>query len=264
MMKFNFLILSLLVISAQSFAGPAPLMAANAACNGLDLGWTPAYSSLVAYLPMNGLLGGVASGAKVNDVFGTSNGTTNGAGLTYTAGKLEQAIKFDGSHYISIPNSAPANVCAAITVMFWVKWNAPNTSNYAALVSNWNGCGTDAAWAVVQSGTTQRIQISVNTTATFNQNLFGTTTPLDGSWHHIAVTITAAGAGILYVDGAVDNSKSYSEGAGICSPTTPILIGTGNCAASFPGTMAEFSIWSTVLTQTQIQTIYNRQVNGIH
>ena len=232
--------------------------------NHLDSSWTPQWSNLKAYWKMDGVTGAIASGATVRDYFGTSNGTTNGAGLSYVAGKISQGISFDNSHYINVPRTSPANVCTAMTAVMWVKWSAPTSPTYGSLFRSWNNCASDAAWGLEQNDNTKKISVSVNTTAAFNQALFSNGAPLDGSWHHLALSISAAGAGILYIDGVQDSTATFSMGAGICSPTVALAIGGTACASPMGsgGVLDEFAIWSSVLTPSEILTIYNRQKNG--
>lgn len=268
-LRFALALFSVLSAAESGFATPfatqAALVAAQTATNELDNSWTPKYSNLKGYWRMNGKVGAIASGFAVKDYFSSgSDAICTGAGTSFAAGRLEQGIVFDGNRSFNIPQASQANICNNITVMLWVKWNAPNTVNWTTLVGNWNGCSGNG-WYIQQGGTSKTLEISLNTTAGTNQTLDSVSAPLDGNWHHVALTLSSGGAINLYIDGALDKSGTYSPGTGVCSSSAPISIGGALCGTTLQsGAMLdELAIFNSVLTLSDIQTIYNRQKNGV-
>ena len=65
------------------------------------------------------------AGGNANDSAGLNHGTLNG-GVTFTAGEVGQAFKFDGlSGYVSVPD-APALRPSSFTIEGWIKIQDPN------------------------------------------------------------------------------------------------------------------------------------------
>ena len=92
--------------------------------------------SINAQEPMNGLISywgfNEGNGFILHDSKSMNNGTIDGA--TWTTGKVGNALSFDGSNKVTIPDSPSLNP-SSITVEVWVKLNRiahhpnPNTSN---------------------------------------------------------------------------------------------------------------------------------------
>jgi len=238
------------------------------ASNELDSNWTPQWSSLKAYWKMNGAIGSIGSGATLPDFLGTSNATTSATGLTYSAGKINQGVTYDGTAYFTAPNASPWNVCSNITVMVWVKWNAPASPGWGAILGNTKGasCNTDPSWMFIQDNAAKSARVNVTTSAAAGCYLISTGTPLDGNWHHLAFTYNSTGTLRFYIDGVEDSNRTCTIGGGICSATEDLRIGGTSC--SWPitngGVLDEVAIFNTVLTATEISTIYNRQKNVLY
>ncbi|WP_413587035.1 LamG domain-containing protein [Bdellovibrio sp. HCB274] len=252
-------------LRAQAFGTTGAMMAANTATNQLDISWTPQWSNLKAYYRLDGKVGAIAASAVVPDLFGTSNATATASGLSFANGKLEQGLTFNGVTNITIPRTSPANVCTTVTILMWIKWNATTATSWASVAGNYNGSAcTDAGWYVQQNSNTKKLELSLNTSGGNNQSTSSTADVFDGTWRHVAITISATQA-LIYVDGALDKTLAIVAGTGVCSPTAPLNLGGPMCDSAVPsGAMVdEFAIFNTVLTAPQISTIYNRQKNGI-
>jgi hypothetical protein len=263
-----FILFALLAVEegfANPFGSTAALISANMATNQLDSSWTPAWSNLKAYYRMDGKVGALASPYTVPDLSGNSNGTGSGAGLTFAAGRLEQGIAFDGTNYVSIARTSPANVCSNLTIMMWVKWSAGTGYSWTNLAGNFNGSScTQSGWYMQQYNNTQRMELTLNTSAGTNQSGATVGNVFDGTWRHLVVTIGATQA-LIYIDGTLDKTNSITLGTGVCSPTAPITLGGPMCdnALKSGAIIDEFAIFDTVLSAGQISTIYNRQKNGV-
>lgn len=276
-MRTGHFLLSVLLLTSHSSAFGNPfgttgaLMGANTATNQLDNSWTPQWSDLKAYYRLDGKVGAISSSAIVPDLFGTSNGTTSAAGLSFAAGKLEQGVVFNGAPGISIPRTSPANVCTNLTIMFWIKWNATTSNWWTSIAANLNpaatnGCAstTDYGWHIQQHSNTKALEVTVNTSGNYNQADYTTVNVYDGTWRHVAVTIAASQVKI-YIDGTLNKTIGIVLGTGVCSQTAPIRLGGQICddPLTSGAMMDEFAIFSSVLTAAQITTIYNRQKDGI-
>jgi len=94
--------------------------------------------------------------------------------------------------------------------------------------------------------------------------LFSTRPVNDGQWHHVAWVrqSTSAGScmGLLYLDGALDNSKPYRETVDVANQAS-LLLGQHVCQCcdgchAYSGAAAELQIFSHALTAEEILTIY--------
>lgn len=242
----------------------AALQAANTATNQHDNSWTPKWSNLVAYLKLDGKIGAMASPYTLPDLSGNSNGTGSAAGLSFAAGRIEQGVTFDGTRYISIPKTAPANVCTSLTIMFWVKWNATSGTSWVNVAGNYNGSAcTEAGWLFQQNSNTQKMEFSINSSGGTNQSTATNASVFNGNWRHVAVTISSTQA-LIYIDGTLDKTHPITLGTGVCSPNAPITLGGPMCdsALSSGAMLDEFAVFNEILTAGEISTIYNRQKDG--
>jgi hypothetical protein len=181
--------------------------------------------------------------------------------MFYSGENSSAGVTFDGINYFTMPSNASANVCKTLTWMTWVKWNAPEKPGYSTLITNWNGCTQDQAWNVNQNKDSKHIEMTFNTSVKFNQWIASASQPLDGKWHHIAVTLTGQGLATMYIDGVRDVAMSIQMGEGICSRGAVMKIGGADCAAPMGsgGRMSEMAIWNSTLSADEIATIFTRQ-----
>jgi hypothetical protein len=87
----------------------------------------------------------------------------------------------------------------------------------------------------------------------------------DGQWHHIAWVRQSTSSGtitcLIYVDGALDNSKAFPGPVDI-SNQSPLVLGQNVCQCCdgcrpYTGAAAELQIFSHALTAEEILAIYN-------
>lgn len=238
------------------------------ASNELDPSWTPQWSSLKAYWKMNGAVGSVASGTTLPDTLGTSNAVSSAAGLSFSAGKINQAVAYNGTAYFTAPNASPWNICSNLTVMVWVKWNAPASPGWAAIMGNTKGasCNTDPSWMFIQDNAAKSARVNLTTSGIAGCYLISTGSPLDGNWHHLAFTYNSTGTLRFYIDGVEDSNRTCAIGGGVCSATEDLRIGGTSCTGSLGsgGLLDEVAVFNTILTATEISTIYNRQKNVLY
>ena len=229
--------------------------------SSLDASWTPQWQNLKAYWTMNGPVGPLGAGDTLPDYLSRSDAKSSGEGLSFSNKDGISGVTFDGLNYFSVPQTSPANVCKELTWMTWVRSLPSKGSKFASLINTWSGCGPDPAWAVAQNNKSRHIQASFNTTEGFNQWMATSSIPLDGNWHHIALTLTPEGAAVLYVDGIRDATLNVKMGAGICSPTAPMQIGGNQCGDVMGknGLLSEMAIWDKALTAKEISTVFDRQ-----
>ena len=87
----------------------------------------------ICVAPPSGLVSWWPGDGNANDIRGGNNGTLQG-GVTFAAGKVEQAFSFDGvDDFISIPVAANLGMTSAYTFDAWVKFDETNLATFRPL-----------------------------------------------------------------------------------------------------------------------------------
>ncbi len=190
------------------------------------------------------------SGTVANDSAGTNNGTLT-SGAYWTAGKLNNAVGFDGSNDNVVSAGNGINpVTADFTAMAWVKtmdsFSAQDIIDQQRRIISEIG----RTWLWIGVG---KVRSSLGGTDTI-----GTTNLSSNTWYHLAITKQGSTV-TLFVNGQSDGSASRT-----IEPTTPtgkLIVGINNNTASYPfmGTIDEVKIFSPILTPAQILQIYSAE-----
>ena len=214
--------------------------------------------SLVSWWPGDG---------NVDDAVDGNDGTLQN-GATFAAGKVGQALSFDGlDDYVSVPDSSSLRITGPVTIDLWVN---PNTNNnQGPLVFKQRTIfedGTLKAYEVGVSGGNLYWQIGDGTV--------WTTLPygiswVAGTWHHIAVTwdgTTGPGSMKIYQDGTLVASTSAAV-TSIQTNAYPLRIGGGGSFHSadvdfFDGLVDEVEIYNRSLTDSEVQAIFSAETAG--
>ena len=223
--------------------------------------------------PAPAFLSGMVSWWKAEsnalDSIGGNNGTLiNGA--TFEPGKVNTAFSLNGSSsYVLVQSQNPSLNIGSGTGMTIEGWINPTAVNRQQLLSEWerilgSGSGFDVGvnFAIQPDST---LYINISDTGS-NPHILDSAPSLltPNAWQHVAVTYdTNSGTGVLYINGAVVESKNL----GSFTPQTSFtnfLIGARTYLASeaapinvFGGGMDEWTIYKRALSECEIQAIYN-------
>ena len=214
----------------------------------------------------------------------------NPDGMTPVAGQ------FTGSNYYNVSNNRENNLKYdlqnnGVTVEFWLKKDSFDTTKTEKeiIFDLWNGVqefhpdygrltveisgtatGTDPFLVTANSGTIGVIRASV-AAATFT-----TSSIADGKWHHYAISLQSASAGIesrFYVDGNLNNtittgSAGLNEVGGAlrayigAAITTPAASTAAPKSGKLSGSLDEFRYWKTRRSSKDIGRYWFDQVGG--
>lgn len=88
----------------------------------------------------------------------------------------------------------------------------------------------------------------------------------DNEWHHIAVTYSATGDKKVFQDGTLINSTSANLSTNINSALALKMMqdGTGTYGANLAGNIAEVRIWSSALSDADINNLVCSEVDNTH
>jgi prepilin-type N-terminal cleavage/methylation domain-containing protein len=216
---------------------------------GSDLAlWTEA-SGLVGYWPFDGI-GLISDGqtAGIQDISGNSNDGTaynvNGVGMTFTTGKVGNAIQFDGiddyvgTGKILLTGSLP------FTMTGWVS-----VATSGSTKGFWGQ--NDYAEFGLSNSTTVNCWTSSGRTVSF-QN------PPTGTWHYHTVSWSASGLK-LYMDGV--EVAASSPGGTITNSAYNFNIGGGGIWAAtggyLNGSIDDVRVYDRALSAAEIRSLYN-------
>ncbi|HMT08604.1 MAG TPA: carboxypeptidase regulatory-like domain-containing protein [Pyrinomonadaceae bacterium] len=213
-----------------------------------------------------GLISSFSGENNTLDARSRYNGTIQN-GVTYTAGKVGQALNLAGNNgdRVLLGNS-PDLWRQNFTIEAWVK----RTSSSVVTNSPAGGSPNGSFFAFGQSGyaflldqNTNRLGLS----AVGNSVVFAPTLAItDTNWHHVAVTVsgpafTAGTQTIFYLDG-VGETTGYSPQYNFTTNAAIGSRGDGVTTNAFFGAIDELAIYDRPLALEQIQNIFNADTAG--
>jgi len=199
---------------------------------------------------------------NTNDSSGNARNGTAMGNPTFVAGKVGQAISFDGlNDYVNIDGykgiTATNDLQPAFSITCWLK----TTSADGDMVT-WgsrNGSGVGGQYCTFcLNGATLRAEHG-------DGNLRGNTPVNDGQWHHVALTVVEGGNlrvpnTLLYVDGQPDSVFAGSDN--IFNVTADADVNIGRRASHedryFIGSIDDVSIYDRVLSEEEVAWLAGR------
>jgi hypothetical protein len=185
---------------------------------------------------------------SIDNTPGLCSGTSilQGPTVTDNCTFIGNAIDFDGvDDYVSIPSSS-LNGTTSFTIETWIK---PQSNSYGFVFE-----GANTSNPSLEGG-------GNNLTFWLNDNTFVQTGVLTlGQWYHIACTYDdVSKAQSLYVNGvSVGSVTALATGA-----LNNLTLGMrGGNSLPYHGSMDEFRIWNSALSQAQIQANMYAEVNA--
>ena len=216
---------------------------------------------------------GTNTGVTLLGTTGTDSGTANadgtGSGITYgQTGKVGNAISFDGSNdYIYFPDTPDTNFTfgAGCTVSWNMWYKASSTGQSARLWSQARGSGGGSnergvTFGIV-SGTGFNLFASTSNSDYYLNGTDANVIPNDTNWHMLTVTFDEDGGSNnlkIYIDGSSVATRSGTTSGSASNPAYYPNIGRMVSATEyFAGLIDEYSVWSRVLTTSEITALYN-------
>src|SRR5262245_27722858 len=203
-------------------------------------------SGLVAYWKFD-----EGSGTTATDSSGNGNIGTLVNGPLWTAGRVGNALYFDGiDDNVTVPDSASLHLSTAFTLSVWVNPASTFTDFRSILVKNYSYYLYASVAGYCGDGTPLGgFSGATNTTVCQPSPL-----PIN-TWTHLAVTYNGSTL-TFYRDGV---AVSTSSASGTLSPTTGTLqIGGSQFGEYFKGLIDEVRIYNRALNATEIQTVYQQ------
>ncbi len=205
---------------------------------------------------------------NVKDASGSSNHgfLTGFTSTTTVAGKMGQALSFDGSNdYITHGDPTTFDGPTAQTITAWVNTNS--FSIQRAIVTKWDAAPAQQVWGNY-----------LNTTGSLGYCVYHHTDWRNGSicitsnqvlvintWYHVASVWQASGnTMVLYINGVADAATPTVSGSAptsLSNNTSPLRIGNfresgGANVKHFSGKMDDVRIYNRALSATEVKQLY--------
>ena len=226
-----------------------------------SFGQAPITNGLVARWPGDG---------NAKDSAGHFDGQVSG-GLRYGPGLTGQAFEFNGgSSQVDFGPTAGNFGTRDFTIAYWMKTDSK--SSQQAFLSKRAACdGAGPFWDIrigggfSQNPPTGILHIELVTGGYKPPyDLFSSRPMNDGQWHHVAWVRQSTSSGsiacLLYVDGALDNSKTYPAAVDLANQS-PLIMGRSVCegfdgTTPYSGSAAELQFFSHALSEEEILTLF--------
>jgi len=220
--------------------------------------WTPQFSNIVQYWAMgnSSLSNGSVFFADLG--FNGTVANTNNSGMVATAGQVGFAVQFDGiDDHVVLPYYVNNNL-NHFSVVMWVK--ITGGSGDRGLLTSRDDSPAKGYALYLNSSNEAEAMLGQGTGAGAWATVTGTPI-LSNVWTHIAFTYDGTSLK-LYKNGSLEGTSVASY---VTNTTKPLYIGAGRTESSpsagdfFTGVLDEVAIWQSVLSDSDVQTIYNNQ-----
>lgn len=190
------------------------------------------------------------SGSTANDIWGSNNGTINGATYTTDAPEGSHALSFDPTNTEDVQGGATGESTDGISIAFWFR--SSNTSDLLTAVKH----ETSGDPYVRFDGNISSGEINVRfwdgSTADMVETSSGV---LDGSYHH-AVGTRASNAEIeLYIDGGSVGTSNAGTNSATLDGT--MKVGQNENNRWWDGEIDLVDVYDKVLSDTEASNLYN-------
>lgn len=195
-----------------------------------------------------GIINGIGIAIETTTQDGVPSG---GPPFEYTAIANNYSMTFDGTNYIDINNEYDAT--NGITMSCWIKYD---------------GVGAGLNW-LCSNGSTSGTKSQFNTRMAADGRWFnyfqggavytGISGLADGNWHHIVQTVDYITGRVFYYK---DSQRSPALGVWGSTYSTAIISSISTSFYPFLGSVDEFAIFESVLSEETIEKIYNTTNNN--
>jgi concanavalin A-like lectin/glucanase superfamily protein/parallel beta helix pectate lyase-like protein/FG-GAP repeat protein len=188
------------------------------------------------------------------DSAGTNDGTPSSPPPTWTTGRINGALDFNGTdNYVEAVGYKGVTGTNSRTCSAWVK-----TSHADAVILSWGDENVDGARWLLKTDATGALRVSVG-----DGYIKGSKTINDGVWHHVAAVFAEDASPYvtdikLYVDGDIEtityDQRLITQG----NENADVLIGAFYGGSYFEGLIDDVRVYSSALSGDDIQLLFER------
>ncbi len=190
------------------------------------------------------------SGIGAFDSSGYGNHGTLFGGLTWTPGKLNGALSFDGEadSLVDCGNTDSLNITDAITLSIWVKTNEAGNSQDGPIITKGN-----SSYGLRHTAG-NNIEFSINDDQLYMATYLVYTT-FNNDWHHLAGTYDGS-ALLLYIDGELQATTAHENGS-IAINSFNVSLGADSAQTWmwYNGAIDDARIYSRALSAEEVMSV---------
>lgn len=204
--------------------------------------------------------------SSVNGYHGNSKNGPYTLDNTTAGGGIGRAAYFDGiNDYVEIPQVAADILRNSASLSFWIKTNQTGNDTISAAPSvigiEQDGGTDDIRWGWIDSSGHIGVSKGNNGGNSKSNKIIN-----DNQWHHVILTWNSSDGKVkIYIDGNLDRDGQTDSGRvskifksiGRTENTNPF-----KSAVYFRGYLDEIKIYDKILTDSQVQSIYNYEKSG--
>jgi hypothetical protein len=213
----------------------------------------PTPSGTIAHWPFDETTGTIAP-----DVSGNNYTATLMNGPTWTVGRVNRSLAFDGiNDVVTAPQSSTFNAFP-LTIAAWIK--TTSATGLVGIVNKYVAGSFNGYNLFMRNGALCAWYLRGRSNYVYDGSrcTLKTTGYNDNRWHHVAYVVEAAGAR-LYVDGVLRKSRAWTGPAGVSTTTQRLQIGRYPGASDnvefFPGSVDDVRIYNRALTVSEIAAL---------
>lgn len=218
-------------------------------------------NNLVAYYNFEGLAGTLGetivdqSGRGHNGVCRQDQSTLKAPSIVSGPNGLGDALNFDGSFYVQIPNHIDFNINDDITLAAWISVDA------FSQVWQTMFCRGDWSWRLHRSGSTDYAAFHMTGLANgYGADGQTTNIRLPKRWLHLVGTYKNGVGAKLYINGTLEASNTSVSGLINTGGTDPVTIGAqidnGVLRRQWLGQIDEVRLYNRALSSADISELY--------
>lgn len=198
------------------------------------------------------------SGTTASDSSGNTNNGTLTNGPTWTTGKYNSAVNFDGVNDTVVMGDLSYTKSLPFTVTAWIKSNGSSS----AIINKYVPASYNGFNFFIQSGKlcAWYLRNSVDHISIAQDHGFGSVpcqSFTSNTWNHAVVSVDSTEMK-LYLNGNLSQTASWTGTAGGTSETTPFSLGL--YGSYFTGQIDDVRVYKAVLNQTQIQKVMDNEI----
>ena len=166
--------------------------------------------------------------------------------------------------YVSIPNTAVLNTTTAVSLEAWIKADSWNINSYGNVIISKDGWGSGEGGYTLRCGANGTLSFNIGTTTSWKE-VVSTPQMALNTWTHVAGTFDGTQLKI-YINGILSGTTNYT--GAILSTTYDLVFGrityTSGGTRNFDGKIDEVRVWSTGISQANIQEWMTKKISPSH
>jgi hypothetical protein len=193
-----------------------------------------------------------------------SNTLSNIGTMTYATGKINNGAVIATGKYLKILDAAQTglDLSGDFTLGFWVKFNSlPGVEGEMYFINKYGGSsGTDSyLLELYNAGGTLELYGVTCADGSTPHAAEQSWTPSTATWYYVNMVYTASAHTVkFYINGSAISVAIDVTDTSIYNGTAPFVVGAyNNGSNTLDGIMDEIGVWSRVLSETEIYTLYN-------